>query len=424
MKRLLALVLVVALSSAAWAAPDPLEAQGRQFVVLATTLGHLHPREIDAYWGPPELDMRRRGPTPSFPALRRDMALLREAVAHDAPSPRRDRLAGRLDHLITLLDVIAKPRALSFDQEARQVYGVIVPPPYPEIQARALKRLDRLLPGHGDLASRLSTWRARFSIPDDRRRAVFLRALAECRARTLPHWPLPADEKVDVVWSAEVPAAWQRYQGHDRSRLEINPAAVGDPGTALDVACHEAYPGHHAQFVVMAAAGLAVEDTVVILRSPDQVLREGAANAGIDLAFPPAARLAFTRDELFPIAGFDRRDAATFVQIHRLIGDLALSVMPILRDYYDGRLASGDAMARLMLDAQISSPEALLEFTHDLGATVTGYTVARDMVTACMAARVGNGDRWAVLRDIIADRDIGILASTVCDRHVSVRIRP
>jgi hypothetical protein len=103
---------------------------------------------------------------------------------------------------------------------------------------------------------------------------------------------------------------------------------------------------------------------------------------------------------------------------------LALSVMPILRDYYDGRLASGDAMARLMLDAQISSPEALLEFTHDLGATVTGYTVARDMVTACMAARVGNGDRWAVLRDIIADRDIGILASTVCDRHVSVRIRP
>lgn len=412
MKRLAALVLAVALGSSARAASDPLEAQGRRFVVLATSLGHLHPREIDAYWGPPELDMRRRGPVPSLPALRRDMAQLRGAVAADAPSPRRDRLAGRLDHLIALLDVIAKPHALSFDEEARRVYGLAVPAPRPEVQARALKKLDRLLPGRGDLASRLSAWRARFSIPEDRRRAVFERALAQCRAATLAHWPLPKDEQVDVVWGADVPAAWQRYQGHDRSRLEINPAAVADPGTALDVACHEAYPGHHAQFLMMAAAGLPVEDTVVILRSPDQVLREGAANAGIDLAFAPAARLAFTRDVLFALAGFDRRDAAAFVQVHRLVGELALSVMPILRDYYDGRMASGDAMAHLMLDAQVSSPQALLEFTRELGATVAGYTVARDIVAACMAARAGKGDRWPVLRAIVADRDVRALGGS------------
>jgi hypothetical protein len=185
---------------------------------------------------------------------------------------------------------------------------------------------------------------------------------------------------------------------------------VADPGTALDVACHEAYPGHHAQFLLMAAHGLAVEDSVVILRAPDQVLREGAANAGIDLAFPPAARLAFTRDVLFPLAGFDRRDAATFVQVHRLVGELALSVMPILRDYRDGRMASGDAVARLVLDAGIASPETLLDFTRDLGAYVTGYTVARDMVAACLAAQ--GGDRWAALATIVAERHTEILAST------------
>jgi hypothetical protein len=116
---------------------------------------------------------------------------------------------------------------------------------------------------------------------------------------------------------------------------------------------------------------------------------------------------------LFPLAGFDRRDAAAFVQVHRLVAELALSVMPILRDYYDGRMASGDAMAHLMLDAQVSSPQALLEFTGDLGATVAGYTVARDIVAACMAARAGKGDRWPVLRAIVADRDVRILASTV-----------
>lgn len=411
MKSLLAFMLAVSMGWSARAAPDPLEAQGRRFVELATALGHLYPREIDAYWGPPDLDMRQRGPALSLSALRQHMVRLHGDVAKDEPSARRDRLAGRLDHLIALLDVIAKPRAMSFDQEARQVYGVVAPSPHPEAQLRALKLLDHLLPGGGDLTSRLSAWREQFSVPDNRRRAVFLRALEECRARTLPHWQLPAGEQVNIVWDAEVSAAWQRYQGDDRSRLEINPAAVADPGTALDVACHEAYPGHHAQFLVMAADGLPVEDTVVILRSPDQVLREGAANAGVDLAFPPAARLAFTRDVLFPLAGFNRRDAATFVQVHRLVGDLALSVMPILRDYYDGRLASGDAVAHLVLDAQISSPEALLEFTRDLGAYVTGYTVARDIVTACMVARAKTGDRWAVLRAIVAKRDTGILAS-------------
>jgi hypothetical protein len=398
MKKLAMLVLAVALGSWARAASDPLEAQGRRFVVLATSLGHLYPREIDAYWGPPELDMRQRGSVPLLPVLRRDMAQLRGVVTHDAPSPRRDRLAGQLDHLIALLDVIAKPRALSFDQEAQQVYGMVVPPPNPAAQAHALEKLDRLLPGHGDLASRLSAWRAGFVIPDDRRRAVFLRALEECRARTLPHWPLPKDERVDLVWSADVPAAWQRYQGHDRSSLEINPAAVGDPGTALDVACHEAYPGHHAQFLMMAANGLAVEDTVVILRSSDQVLREGAANAGIDLAFPTAARLAFTRDMLFPLAGFDRHDAATFVQVHRLVTDLAMSTMPILRDYHDGRMASGDALARLMMDAQIASPETLLEFTRDSGALVLGYTAEREIVESCLMQQASKDKRWEALR--------------------------
>ena len=239
-------------------------------------------------------------------------------------------------------------------------------------------------------------------LQEARRKAVFLRALAECRARTAAHWPLPAGEKLDVMWTTDVPAAWHRYQGQDRSRLQINPDAVADPGQALDVACHEGYPGHHAQF--LAQHPTAPEDSVVILRSPEQVLREGAANYGVELAFPPAARLAFTRDVLFPLAGFNPRDAARFVQIHRLAGDLALSVLPILRDYRDGRLASGDAMAALMLQGAIASPQALMQYTRDTGATVIGYTAARDLVRACVRARSGpSGDKqWEALNAIVA----------------------
>jgi hypothetical protein len=418
-----ALVLLTFVSPSAPAAPDPLEGQARRFVMLATSLGHLHPREIDAYWGPSDLDMRSKGDAPSLPDLRRQLLQLRRDVDQGPPSPRRSRLAGRLDHLIALLKVIEKPRAMSFAEQARQVYGMTTPALDSRDHARAMKRLDRVLPGHGDLMPRLAAWRGKFVIPIERRKTVFLRALARCRTATAAHWPLPADERLDTVWRSDVPAAWHRYQGHHRSLLQINPEAVADPASVLEVACHEAYPGHHAQFLAMDASGkkLFVEDTVVLLRSPEQMLREGAASYGADLAFPDLARLTFMRDILFPLAGFDPREAASFLEVDRALADLALWATPILRDYYDGRITSGDAMARLMLDAQISSPQALLEYTRDMGAYVNGYAAAGQLVVQCVAARAKNSDRWSVLRAVVGDMDVSVLDSSrpACGRRSS-----
>ena len=113
MRRLAAvsLALLAVFSPAAPARPDPLEAQARQFVRLATSLGHLRPKEIDAYWGPQDLDQRNKGEPPSLLALRRNLQELRVDVGRDAPSMRQGRLAARLDGLIALLGVIEKPRS-------------------------------------------------------------------------------------------------------------------------------------------------------------------------------------------------------------------------------------------------------------------------------------------------------------------------
>lgn len=402
MRLLFGLVLAALLLRPAFAAPDPRDDQGRRFVLLATALGRLYPEEVDAYWGPPALDRRKVGPMPTLAGLRRDAARLKADVARDAPSPRQARLAARLDQLSALLTVLEKPRALSFDAQAARIYGITVPPPDGAALAKARATLTRLLPGQGDIATRLAAWRARFMIPEYRRRAVFVRALEECRARTLAHWPQRANETVDVIWTRDVPAAWHRYQGDGRSQLQINPDAVADPGAALDVACHEAYPGHHAQFLAMEAAagpqGLAVEDKVVILRSGDQMLREGAAQAGVTLAFTPAQRLAFVRGTLFPLAGLDPRQAASFEKIRAAADMLAQATAPILRDYYDGRMASGDALARLVMDAGISSPESLLDFTRQMGPYALGYTAARSQVDGCLTRARPGADRWAMLR--------------------------
>ncbi len=152
---------------------------------------------------------------------------------------------------------------------------------------------------------------------------------------------------------------------------------------------------------------------MVLLRTPASVLREGAADYGVELVFPPAERLAFERDVLFPLAGFPAADAEKYLQVHHLIGELALAVVPALRDYRDGNLSFNSATFRLENDALISSPDALLKFVDDYGAYVVGYTVVRDQVRDYVekSAASGGQDPWAVLGKVVTQLDTAFLAA-------------
>jgi hypothetical protein len=235
-----------------------------------------------------------------------------------------------------------------------------------------------------------------------------MRALAKCRSLTPERWPLPATETLDIEWTDTVPAAWHHYGGGYHSRLQVNPAAVATPASAIDVACHEAYPGHHAQFLLMEArrGTVPVEDTLVLLRSPQSALREGAANYAVTLAFAPGEREAFSRAVLFRMAGFAPEEAERYEQVHRLAMQLSSAVVPILRDYREGRMTRYAAQTALARDALVSSPEALLGFFDRYGALVLGYTVAQDRVRA-VAERAD--DPWAALANMMAEVDISVL---------------
>jgi hypothetical protein len=274
---------------------------------------------------------------------------------------------------------------------------------------QVIAALEAALPGPGPLSQRLAGFYRDFIVPADRRRVVFERALRECRSRTLAHWQLPRAEKLDVEWTDSVPAAWHRYRGGWRSTLQINPDAVALVGTAIDVACHEAYPGHHAQFLLQdrraQPAGLPVEERVVLLRSPASVLREGAANFGVELAFPFEERVAFEERVLFPLARLDARQARRYETVHRLVDQLSAAAAPIIASYRDQRLSSDDAEQQLANEALVTSPGALLEFADHYGAYVLGYTAVRDYVRDYVKAqsRITGKDQWAVLREIVAD---------------------
>ncbi|MFK7829375.1 MAG: hypothetical protein AB8B57_06315 [Congregibacter sp.] len=385
-----------------------LDGFAHRYVEQAMHLDRLRPGEVDLYFGPQRLDTRGQPAEHSLEemravvmALSADLAAFQREVQAGLQADRARRLGARVDHLGTVVAFLGGDPALTYPEQARALYGVAwLEGETPETQS-ARERLESNLPGRGSLRARVAGLRQRLVVPAERRRQVFEKAFAECRSRTREHWSLPSDESVDITYTRDIRAARHSYAGGGRSALLINPLAIATVDQAVDVACHEGYPGHHAQLVLFEAAagekGLELEDRIALLRSPLSAFREGAAVAGVDIVFPPSERLAFERDVLYPIAGLDPKLAERHNLIREDLARQALAVPAIIRDHEDRQLSDAEAINQLQSEALVASPRALFAFAHDVGAYLAGYT----LIDAALTARVQTltpAETWLQLR--------------------------
>lgn len=366
-----------------------LDDRAEAYVRIAMDLDRRIEGEVDAWFGPERLDTRDQEPGPELPTLLERTRSLRArgpvSLPEDAGERLRARSGGlerRIDQLLALLEhhTAGTPRDLV--DEAESLYRIRWREEDPDALQALRDALDQALPGSGSLRVRVAGLRRALIVPPDRRLAVFERALEACRARTLEHWDLPRDEALEVVATRDVDAAWHEYRGGFRSTLRLNDLALGTVDRAVDVACHEGYPGHHAQFVLFeaaaGAAGLPLEDRLVLLRSPASAFREGAAQYAVDLAFPPAERLAFERDVLFPMAGLDPALAETLATVRPLLDRLQVVVPYAIAAHEAGEISDQEAILRLRNEALVASPRALFAFAHEMGAYVAGYTMVHE----------------------------------------------
>jgi len=415
----LAILLVVVLGVGTWFGLRPktpeaiMELQAQEYVKLATSLGWHRAQEVDSYIGVPSLDMRLKNSAPStleLEAAVKDLLIRVQANTQFGDRQRQRLFEEKLTRLVTLLSIINASQPYSFSDEVSQLYeladGIDLTQSSDQREDPNLDALDELLPGRGTLSFRVAAFRNQFIIPANKRRQVFEAALAECRQRTLAHWDLPAQETLEIQWSRDVSAAWHQYDGDFKSTLTMNDLSIGFMHTAIDVACHEGYPGHHAQFVMMqtqqGAAGFTTEDSVFLTRTPASVIREGAANLGVELVFPLAQRLKFEREVLAPLAGISFPDEAKYGEFLTLIGALAANVTPLLRDYLDGELSFNTASVRLEREALVSSPNELLRFVDEFGAFSVGYEIAQRRLNVRIQSQ---DDKWSALLDSIIGPD-------------------
>lgn len=307
---------------------------------------------------------------------------------------RRDYLRRQLEALRSRVQMLQGTK-LTFDQESQALYDAVAPVHPDAYFDQALAEIDAALPGSGALVDRYDAFRHRFIIPADRLSAVFDRAIAECRNRTLQHVTLPSNESFTVEYVKDKPwSGYNWYQGHSRSLIQVNTDLPTYIDRAVDLACHEGYPGHHVYNALLEQHLVRdrgwVEFTVYPLFSPQSLIAEGTANYGIDVAFP-GDRIAFERDVLFPLAGLDPSQAEANGRLRALTDPLAYARNEAARRYLNGAFTRPQAVAWLARHAIM--PTAIAEqqtrFFDTYRSYVINYNLGKDLVRLFVEARSG-----------------------------------
>ncbi len=391
-------VLALLLSGACQSEEARLDHLAERYVTLTLALGRADPGYVDSYYGPRELEEAATELDVTAESLARDVAGLVARLQKLSTSDRGEALLLQARALHARAGRLAGEE-MTFDEESLRYFGTVALPAGEAVVASSRERLEALLPGDGSLKERYAAHRAQFLIPEDRLRQVLIAALEACRARTREHLELPEGEHVELEMVRTLPwAAYHYYHGDFRSRIAVNVSAPVPLHQAVELMCHEAYPGHHT-WVSLQDQELVRrrgwhELSVNALYTPRTLLAEGGASLGVGLVFPPAERLAFERDVLFPLAGLDPGGAERHAEVEDEIRRLASGSVETARRYLDGEWPRYRAAASL--ESLGMEPRPMLAFIDRYRSYVIAYTWGEQLVRE-------RGRSWDTYRDLILE---------------------
>ncbi len=384
---------------------------GEAFVKLSLAIGVLDPAFVDAYHGPEEWADAAASQTQSYDALAADAEALLIKVSRanaDAPSLRGAMLEKLVRASVARIE-IAQGQFYPFDEETRLLYDAVAPQYDVNEFYAVLAEIDVLLPGDAPLYERVDAFRNSLAIAEDKLLPVFNAAIAECRKRTLAHYKLPDNERFRLEFVTDKPwSGYNWYQGDYESLIQVNTDFPIIIDRAVDLGCHEGYPGHHTWNVMLERDILNgkgwIEYSVYPLFAPLSVTAEGSANYGIELAFPDDEKITFERDVLFPLAGLNPEDAEKLDRLNKARRKLSHSRNHIARAYLDGDIDREEAV-RVSMEFGLQSRERAeqgIRFIETYRGYVINYNLGRDLVENYVHRKVDGGeDRWDAFRTLL-----------------------
>ena len=397
---------------------SPMNDVAERYVKLVLALGQHDADYVDAYYGPPEWKQQaesRKAPLTELAAQAIALVGAVDAIPQPAAEMerlRRQYLQRQLSAVAARIRMLAGER-LSFDEESRALYDAVAPT-LPEAHfQKILDQLDKEFPGDGPVLARYEKFRSGFVVSRETLDAVFQAAIKGCRERTLEHVKLPDNERFTVEYVTNKSwSGYNWYQGNFRSLIQVNTDLTVYIDRAVDLACHEGYPGHHVynallEHHLVRGRGW-VEFSVYPLFSPQSLIAEGTANYGIEVAFPGPARTAFEKTVLFPAAGLDPARAGEYYRVQGLVDQLAYAGNEAARRYLNGQIDRAAAAAWLERYAMMSTDRAAqrVRFFDQYRSYVINYNLGKDLVRRFIERQAGAGAsdarRWAEFEKLLS----------------------
>jgi hypothetical protein len=389
-----------------------------RYVKLVLAVGQHDENFVDAYYGDPS--WKPTGAPVPLEQLAREVAALRADVRSEVVSPNDDPLATLrhvyLDKQLAAVETriaMLMGVKMTFDEEAARLYDA-TPPKMTEADFQpVLASLEKLLPGKGPLIDRYAAFREKYVIPTAKLDAVFRAAIDGCRSRTLAQIALPAGETFTVEYvTGKSWSAYNWYKGRYTSLIQVNTDLPITIDRAIDLACHEGYPGHHVYNALLEKNLVRdrgwVEFSVYPLFSPQSLIAEGTANFGIEVAFPGDERTAFERDTLYPLAGLNPSTAGTYAAVQRAIQKLSYAGNEAARRYLNGEIDRAAAVAWLQHYAMMPKDRAeqRTRFFDQYRSYVINYNLGQDLARAYIERRGGTIDRpaerWKLFAELLS----------------------
>jgi hypothetical protein len=386
---------------------DPMRDVAERYVKLVLAVGQHDADYVDAFYGPPEWRTQAeaaKAPLADIAAqaatLEKDIAAVlipppRVATDRELWALRRQYLSRQVSALRSRVAML-QGRKLTFDEESQALYDAVAPTRTEAEFEVVLTQLGAMLPGDGTLIDRYDRYKQAFVIPTARVDRVFQAAIRACRERTVTHVELPPAERFTVEYvTGKSWSGYNWYQGGFKSLIQVNTDLPIYIDRAIDLACHEGYPGHHVYNVLLEKHLVRdrgwIEYTVYPLFSPQSLIAEGTANFGIEVAFSPADRLAYETDVLFPLAGLDPKRTKEYYDVLALVDKLSYAGNEAARRYINGTIDRAGAVAWLERYAMYTKPRAeqRVKFIEQYRSYVINYNLGKDLIRAYIEKKAG-----------------------------------
>jgi hypothetical protein len=378
------------------------------YVKLALAVGQHDENYIDAYYGPAEWQQEAKLERKPLDVIKQDAASLigqlrklNVSATEEMVRLRHQYLVKQLESLVARVEILMGAK-LMFDEESKSLYDAVAPTYTEGHFKKILGRLETLIPGKSALAERVEAFKREFIIPKEKLDVVFKAAIEEARRRTKRQVELPAGETFELEYvTGKSWSGYNWYKGNSHSLIQINTDLPIFIDRAIDLACHEGYPGHHVYNVLLEQHLVRergwMEFAVYPLFSPQSLIAEGSANFGIEVAFPGSERIEFESKRLFPLAGIDPSKAAKYYRVQALLAELNYAGNEAARRYLNGEINREQA-AEWLVKYTLVSPERAgqrVRFFDQYRSYVINYNWGQELVKRYIERKGGTSNRPA-----------------------------